>query len=129
MILMTSSPSHARAGADVPRPMQQSRQRTQAGTTLLEVLVAMLVLSIGLLGIAGLSAASLRYSQGGWARASISSGLSDLADRVLPRESVSQTLIEAARLLPPQGWRLKIAGKAPGDNPYPALAAGLSLSC
>ena len=82
MILMTSSPSHARAGADVPRPMQQSRQRTQAGTTLLEVLVAMLVLSIGLLGIAGLSAASLRYSQGGWARASISSGLSDLADRV-----------------------------------------------
>jgi type IV pilus assembly protein PilV len=46
------------------------------------VLVAMLVLSIGLLGVAGLAAASLRYSQGGWARASVASGLSDLADRV-----------------------------------------------
>lgn len=57
-------------------------RRTQAGSTLIEALVAMLVLSIGLLGIAGLTAASLRYSQGGWARASISSGLSDLADRV-----------------------------------------------
>ena len=42
----------------------------------------MLVLSIGLLGVAGLAAASLRYSQGGWARASVASGLSDLADRV-----------------------------------------------
>jgi type IV pilus assembly protein PilV len=46
------------------------------------VLVAILVLSIGLLGVAGLAAASLRYSQGGWARASVASGLSDLADRV-----------------------------------------------
>lgn len=82
MTLMTSPSSHALARRDVPRPTHPSLRRAQSGSTLIEALVAMLVLSIGLLGIAGLSAASLRFSQGGWARASISSGLSDLADRV-----------------------------------------------
>jgi type IV pilus assembly protein PilV len=57
-------------------------RQAHTGSSLIEVLVAMLVLSIGLLGVAGLAAASLRYSQGGWARASVASGLSDLADRV-----------------------------------------------
>ncbi len=57
-------------------------RQAHAGSSLIEVLVAMLVLSIGLLGVAGLAAASLRFSQGGWARASVASGLSDLADRV-----------------------------------------------
>jgi len=57
-------------------------RRAYTGSSLIEVLVAILVLSIGLLGVAGLAAASLRYSQGGWARASLASGLSDLADRV-----------------------------------------------
>lgn len=89
MILMTSPASRARS----TRP----QRRAQAGTTLLEALVAMLVLSIGLLGIAGLSAASLRFSQGGWARASISSGLSDLADRVRanPTAAVDAYLFDA----------------------------------
>jgi type IV pilus assembly protein PilV len=49
---------------------------------LLEVLVAILILSVGLLGIAGLQASSLRYSQGGWARAAVASNLADFADRV-----------------------------------------------
>jgi len=57
-------------------------RQAHTGSSLIEVLVAILVLSIGLLGVAGLAAASLRYSQGGWARASLASGLSDLADRV-----------------------------------------------
>ena len=57
-------------------------RQAHTGSSLIEVLVAILVLSIGLLGVAGLAAASLRFSQGGWARASVASGLSDLADRV-----------------------------------------------
>lgn len=56
-----------------------SRQR---GSTLIEVLVAILILSIGLLGIAGLQASSLRFSQGGWARAAVATSLSDMAERV-----------------------------------------------
>ena len=81
MMTLHSSPPQAppatrrRCG---PPPVRHA----QAGSSLIEVLVAILVLSIGLLGVAGLAAASLRYSQGGWARASVASGLSDLADRV-----------------------------------------------
>jgi type IV pilus assembly protein PilV len=59
----------------------QARGR-QTGSTLIEALVAILILSIGLLGIAGLQASTLRYSQGGWARAAVASQLSDFADRV-----------------------------------------------
>jgi type IV pilus assembly protein PilV len=58
------------------------RRRSSRGSTLLEVLVAVLILSIGLLGVAGLQAASLRYEQGGWARAAVAAGLSNLAERV-----------------------------------------------
>ncbi|HUG23254.1 type IV pilus modification protein PilV [Piscinibacter sp.] len=56
--------------------------RSLRGSALIEVLVAILVLSIGMLGIAGLQASSLRFSQGSWARAALASELSDLADRV-----------------------------------------------
>ncbi len=51
----------------------------------------MLVLSVGLLGIAGLASASLRYSQGAWARAAVASGLSDLADRVRANPAAAVT--------------------------------------
>lgn len=67
------------------------RRRSECGSTLIEALVAMLVLSIGLLGIAGLASASLRYSQGSWARAAVASSLSDLADRVRANPSASNT--------------------------------------
>ena len=64
-------------------------RRLSRGSTLIEVLVAILVLSIGMLGIAGLQSATLRFSQGGWARAAIGSHLSDLADRVRTNPSGS----------------------------------------
>lgn len=63
-------------------PPTAHRRAAARGSTLLEVLVAILVLSIGMLGIAGLQISSLRYSQGGWARAAVAASLSDLADRV-----------------------------------------------
>lgn len=58
---------------------------------MLEVLVAILILSIGLLGIAGLLGASLRYAQGGWSRAAVSSSLSDIADRVRSNPGATTT--------------------------------------
>lgn len=64
------------------RPAQRIRRRADRGATMIEVLVAILILSIGMLGIAGLQVASMKYSQGGWARAAVASGLSDFADRI-----------------------------------------------
>jgi type IV pilus assembly protein PilV len=81
MMPMHSIPPQRTPGARRRSSASLFRQ-AHAGSSLIEVLVAILVLSIGLLGVAGLAAASLRYSQGGWARASVASGLSDLADRV-----------------------------------------------
>lgn len=48
------------------RYMKTSRQ--QSGTSLLEVLIAVVILSIGLLGLAGLQVASLRVNQGAMQR-------------------------------------------------------------
>ena len=64
------------------QPAQRMRRRAVRGTTMIEALVAILILSIGMLGIAGLQVASMKYSQGGWARAAVASGLSDFADRI-----------------------------------------------
>jgi type IV pilus assembly protein PilV len=68
-----------------------SLSRRQGGTTLIEVMVAILVLSIALLGIAGLTSASMRYSQGSWARASVAAALTDLADRVRTNPTATAT--------------------------------------
>ncbi|WP_161974457.1 type IV pilus modification protein PilV [Piscinibacter terrae] len=65
--------------------------RRQHGATLIEVMVAVLVLSIGMLGIAGLTSASMRYSQGSWARATVSAALTDFADRVRSNPAASAT--------------------------------------
>jgi type IV pilus assembly protein PilV len=62
---------------------------TQRGASLIEVLVAMLTVAIGMLGIAGLQASSIRLAQGAAARTTAASGLADLADRVRSNPSSS----------------------------------------
>ena len=52
------------------------------GVTLIEMMVAVLVLSVGLLGIAGLQAATAKYKINTWSRSQASVLLSDLAERV-----------------------------------------------
>ncbi len=52
------------------------------GVTLIEMMVAILVLSIGMLGIVGLQAATSKYKINTWARSSASTLLSDLSERV-----------------------------------------------
>lgn len=54
----------------------------QAGFSLIEVLVAALVLSIGLVGVAGLQAMSLKNNQSAYMRSQASALLYDLADRM-----------------------------------------------
>lgn len=54
----------------------------QSGFTLLEVLVAIVVLSLGLLGLAGLQAASLRNNQTAYYRGIATQQALDMADRI-----------------------------------------------
>lgn len=54
----------------------------QCGFTLLEVLVALLVLSIGLLGLASLQATTSRFNYGAFLRSQATSLAYDMADRM-----------------------------------------------
>ncbi len=54
----------------------------QKGATLLEVLVAVLVLSIGLLGIAGLQVISMKYTSSAYQRAQATQLAYDVIDRM-----------------------------------------------
>jgi type IV pilus assembly protein PilV len=56
------------------------RQRSR-GFTLLEVLIVILIMSIGLLGIAGLQATTASYKINSWTRSATSVLFSDFADR------------------------------------------------
>jgi len=62
-------------------PRRGGRFRNR-GVTLIEVLIAVMVLSIGLLGIAGLQVATTKYKLGSGVRASIAVLYSDFSDRV-----------------------------------------------
>ena len=54
----------------------------QKGFTLIEVLVAVIVLAIGLLGMAGLQATALRYTSTAYQRSQATSLAYDIADRM-----------------------------------------------
>jgi type IV pilus assembly protein PilV len=56
--------------------------RRQSGFTLVEVLVSALLLSIGLVGLAGLQAASLANNQSSFMRSQVTALAYDLADRM-----------------------------------------------
>ena len=56
--------------------------RQHKGFTLIEVLIAVLVLSIGLLGLASLQAASLRNNYSSYMRTQASQLVNDMADRI-----------------------------------------------
>ena len=56
--------------------------RLNLGVTLLEILVSLLVLSFGMLGVAGLQAVTASYKINSWARNSAALLMSDFAERV-----------------------------------------------
>ena len=56
--------------------------RPQSGGTLIEVLIATLVLSVGLLGMAGLQTTAVRQSHGSYMRTQAAILASDMADRM-----------------------------------------------
>ena len=61
---------------------QESKKWRSKGVTLIEVLVAIIILSIGLLGIAGLQVATAKYRLGSGSRAATAALYSDYTDRI-----------------------------------------------
>jgi len=61
--------------------MRVSRSRHQ-GFTLIEILVTVIVLAIGLLGLAGLQATSVRFNHSAYLRSQATSLAYDIADRM-----------------------------------------------
>jgi type IV pilus assembly protein PilV len=65
--------------------------QTQRGITLIEVLISALLLSVGLLGIAGLQAAATKYKINTWSRAAVSGLFSDITNRIRINPDVAGT--------------------------------------
>lgn len=73
-----------------PRTFHPAR-RAQSGVSLIESLVALLILSLGLLGIVGLQLSSVRFQQGSWARNALASTMVDFAERMRANPSATST--------------------------------------
>lgn len=73
------------------RQLQLPSANLQQGVSLIEVLVSILVLSLGLLGMMGMQVGSLRFEQGSWIRAAVSASVADFSDgiRMLPQAAAS----------------------------------------
>jgi len=69
----------------------------QSGVTLIEVLVSILVLSVGLLGMLGMQAGAMRYEQGAWVRSAVSAAVADLSDVIRMLPTALPTEVAASR--------------------------------
>jgi type IV pilus assembly protein PilV len=67
----------------------QYKLQSENGVSLIEVLVSIVILSIGLLGIAGLQASVTKYKINTWSRAASAVLYSDLTDRVRTNSDVA----------------------------------------
>ena len=72
----------ARNHLTIMRPVEHTHRQKQQGFTLLEVLIALLVLSIGLLGLAALQTTSLRSNQMASMRTTATQLAYDISDRL-----------------------------------------------
>ena len=71
-----------------PRPHSCQRPRRAAGFTLIEILVALVILSIGLLGVAGLQLRSLQTSHSSFERSIATLQARDLVERMWANEGI-----------------------------------------
>lgn len=65
--------------------------KSSGGFTLIEMMVAIIIMSIGLLGVAGLQVISSKYKMNTWARANVSGLVSDIGERIRINTDVAGT--------------------------------------
>jgi type IV pilus assembly protein PilV len=103
------------------------KRKSQRGTTLIETLVALVVLSVGLLGIAALQMTSLRNNRGAHLRSQAQVLAYDIADRMRANRNAAQanayltTLAAGATgtglvLTDLQAWKGTLAEALPGGQ-------------
>jgi type IV pilus assembly protein PilV len=66
----------------VKKPLSNVALRNQAGSTLIEVLIAILIFGLGMLGMLGLLAATAKYQSNNSARAGITLSIESLSERI-----------------------------------------------
>lgn len=72
------------------RPTRHKSTGNEGGFTLIEVLVTVIVLAIGLLGLAGLQLSGLRYSYSAYQRSQATILANDIADRMRANRVVAE---------------------------------------
>lgn len=70
---------------------QNATTRNQRGFTLIEVLVTVIILAIGLLGLAGLQLGGLRYSYSAYQRSQATIMANDIVDRMRANRTVAES--------------------------------------
>ncbi len=85
--------SHRRAAAHSTPAGHVRPGRRHRGATLIEVLVAVLLLSIGLLGMVGLQVRTMAYEKGSAVRAAASNLVSDMSERVRANQGAGASYV------------------------------------
>ncbi len=97
----------------------------QAGASLVEVLVSMLVLALGMVGLAALQARTVSYQLGSGQRAQLSGLLADYAERVRSNLNQAPGVVPASGYLYSVDWSAQAADVA--DASVDCMAA--SVTC
>ncbi|WP_345065018.1 type IV pilus modification protein PilV [Acidovorax lacteus] len=108
------------------RPVSTQVRGRQTGVTLIEILVAVLLLSFALLGIAGLLSTTTRYQLGVEARSSVTYLFNDLTARI--RANFDTATVSAAHYLYSDNWAAQQSATLTAPSPSCAASGGSNCS-
>ena len=107
-------------------------RRKVRGFTLVEVLIALIVLSIGLLGIAAMYVETLRANRSALSRTQAIALASDLADRIranrVPANNYTGTGVNAQAIADLAAWEDSVADQLPDGDGIVLFRAGTATT-